>query len=76
MVKNILKQHEILKTIVEIIVLGIFAWTFIQVRDIPEIYISRAEANQIITVLKTDINRTFVPIREQVQQIYKHLLAE
>ena len=74
MIKKII-EHKMLKVILELIILGIFAWTFTQVRDIPGTYITRVEAGQNIKELKIDINETLDPIRQQVQQIYNHLLG-
>ena len=73
MIKKLI-EHRMFKVILELIILGIFAWTFTQVRDIPGTYITRVEAGQNIRELKVDINETLDPIRQQVQQIYDHLL--
>lgn len=66
----------LLKLIIELFVIGIFIWTFTQVRDIPGTYISRAEASQIKTEMKIDINRAIEPMQKQIQQIYNHLLGK
>ena len=74
MIKKLI-EHKSFKTIIELIVLGIFAWTFTQVRDLPTTYATKAEATQIKVELKVDLDRAIDPIREQVQQIYNHLLG-
>jgi acetolactate synthase regulatory subunit len=74
MIKKLI-EHKSFKVVIELIVLGIFAWTFTQVRDLPTTYATKAEANQVKTELKIDLDRAIDPIREQVQQIYNHLLG-
>jgi hypothetical protein len=77
MIRKLIKNNSsLLKLIIEILVVGIFVWTFTQVRDIPGTYITRAEANQIKVEIKTDIDRAIEPMRKQIQQIYNHLLGE
>ena len=79
MTKTILKLNGyggVLKTIIEVIVIVIFAWTFIQVRDIPATYATKLEMAQVKTETKTDIERIIEPMRVQITQIYTHLLKK
>lgn len=75
MIKKII-EHKLLKTVVELIVLGIFAWTFTVVRDLPGVYITKVEAHQIRAELKDEIKMHLAPIRSQVQSIYDHLIKK
>lgn len=63
-----------IKTIVEVIILVIFVWTFIQVRNLPADYITRAEARVMKIEIKSDIQRIIEPMSQQLSQIYGHLI--
>ena len=78
MTKTILKLNGyggILKTIIEVIVIVIFTWTFIQVRDIPATYATKPEVTRAKVEIKTDIEHMIEPMRQQLSQIYAHLLG-
>ena len=77
MIKKFIKGNDkVFKLIMEIIILCIFAWTFTQVRDFPNTYLTKAEAMQSRTEIKGDFEQALSPMRSQIQQIFNHLLGE
>ena len=67
---------DLFKLIVEVIVVVLFVWTFCQVRDIPAVYVTKAEAKAIKMELKTDVKDGFIEVKERLSSIENYLRDE
>lgn len=66
---------SLLKIIVEVIVVVIFAWTYMEVRDAPKTFATKAELRIIKKEIREDMERLISPMRSQIGQIFTHLLG-
>ena len=64
---------DLFKLIVEVVVMMIFVWTFCQVRDIPAVYVTKAEAKSIKVELKQDVREGFTEMKERLSSIEQYL---